>query len=594
MSNHLRAFVRYNNNGKVVPSGMVFAASQPKTGKWKEIPITFCCSTIPFPTVSSNNKELKAYVRYDGQNKLVPGGPILSRSKPKVGNWVEITDNLCCQPALGCGAPYFINLLETGTNPAIEYPGTSCVDSDCNMVVGYTIGTTYPDPNTQLHQAVIIKYDKDGNTLWQKVQNIETPWDFATLGNYTVKIASVNVDSNNDIYVCDIFSIYKLSGVDGSLIWFKPLHYLITFPTGGTYPQSNSSLYINTNNELYLCFNSYTGVITTGCLASYLQRIVTIVKINPTTGDGLIEKTINISSPVDGIVLSNYVACFTPLTGDSNGNIFVSLYYGFCLETAPGSGIFDNYGVNDTVKFDNNLNYISNFQYNVDPGSNVFPIIQNSVYTDFYNLHLDKANNFYFNCWGNASGPDPLLFYRSKVDSSYNLQWCKKIEYSGALSYLDFSQAVADSDGNSYILATDYDSIGHLIKIDTNGNLVWATEITSSVGDAQLYNDLWYWNPNQLSISEDIITIILGTIDVNVPDRKAIFIKYPKNTQLLGTYGTTTFTDVTSQYTVSSLTPLIKSIPIIVTPTNYYTPNLTPYTYSIVPATNYTVSTTPI
>ena len=41
-------------------------------------------------------KDLKAYVRYDGQGKIVPSSVILARSKPKVGKWVEGPAYLCC------------------------------------------------------------------------------------------------------------------------------------------------------------------------------------------------------------------------------------------------------------------------------------------------------------------------------------------------------------------------------------------------------------------------------------------------------------------------------------------------------------------
>jgi hypothetical protein len=44
-----------------------------------------------------SNQNLKAYVRYDGQKKIVPGSLILRENKPTVGNFVEIMPvNLCC------------------------------------------------------------------------------------------------------------------------------------------------------------------------------------------------------------------------------------------------------------------------------------------------------------------------------------------------------------------------------------------------------------------------------------------------------------------------------------------------------------------
>ena len=45
-----------------------------------------------------NRKDLKAYVRYDGSGRVVPGSLILRRQKPKVGNWTEIPAYECCNP----------------------------------------------------------------------------------------------------------------------------------------------------------------------------------------------------------------------------------------------------------------------------------------------------------------------------------------------------------------------------------------------------------------------------------------------------------------------------------------------------------------
>jgi hypothetical protein len=45
--------------------------------------------------MATNNK-LKAYVRFDGTGRIIPGSLILQRFKPKVGNWKEIDANECC------------------------------------------------------------------------------------------------------------------------------------------------------------------------------------------------------------------------------------------------------------------------------------------------------------------------------------------------------------------------------------------------------------------------------------------------------------------------------------------------------------------
>jgi hypothetical protein len=46
--------------------------------------------------MTPNKRDLKAYVRFDGSGRIVPGSLILRRNKPKVGKWQEITAYECC------------------------------------------------------------------------------------------------------------------------------------------------------------------------------------------------------------------------------------------------------------------------------------------------------------------------------------------------------------------------------------------------------------------------------------------------------------------------------------------------------------------
>lgn len=48
--------------------------------------------------MASNKRDLKAYVRYDGNGRLIAGSLILSRVKPKVGDWKEVEAYECCNP----------------------------------------------------------------------------------------------------------------------------------------------------------------------------------------------------------------------------------------------------------------------------------------------------------------------------------------------------------------------------------------------------------------------------------------------------------------------------------------------------------------
>lgn len=46
----------------------------------------------------SNRKDLKAYVRYDGSGRVVPSSLVLRKTMPKNGKWVEVAAYECCNP----------------------------------------------------------------------------------------------------------------------------------------------------------------------------------------------------------------------------------------------------------------------------------------------------------------------------------------------------------------------------------------------------------------------------------------------------------------------------------------------------------------
>lgn len=44
----------------------------------------------------SNQRNLKAFVRFDGSGRVVAGSLVLRKNKPKVGKWKEIQAYECC------------------------------------------------------------------------------------------------------------------------------------------------------------------------------------------------------------------------------------------------------------------------------------------------------------------------------------------------------------------------------------------------------------------------------------------------------------------------------------------------------------------
>lgn len=59
----------------------------------------------------ANNKNLKAFVRYDGSGRVVSGSLILRLNKPKVGRWEQVKTYECCGPVV----PPIVTALVVGT-----------------------------------------------------------------------------------------------------------------------------------------------------------------------------------------------------------------------------------------------------------------------------------------------------------------------------------------------------------------------------------------------------------------------------------------------------------------------------------------------
>ena len=91
--------------------------------------------------MATNNK-LKAYVRYDGTRRVIPGSLILQRFKPKVGNWKEIPANECCNYE-----PLPANWIEFVVNTTGDtwFTFNFTTTGPINFTVDWGDGTTYSD-----------------------------------------------------------------------------------------------------------------------------------------------------------------------------------------------------------------------------------------------------------------------------------------------------------------------------------------------------------------------------------------------------------------------------------------------------------------
>ena len=91
----------------------------------------------------ADNIHLKAFVRLDGQNRVVAGSLIMRKNKPRVGHWMEIVTGQCCVPPVAdpFGFPNDEEPLTTTTSTTIV-PGTTTTTT--TLVPTTTTTTTIP------------------------------------------------------------------------------------------------------------------------------------------------------------------------------------------------------------------------------------------------------------------------------------------------------------------------------------------------------------------------------------------------------------------------------------------------------------------
>lgn len=133
-----------------------------------------------------NKRDLKAYVRYDGSGRIIPGSNILSRKQPKVGNWVETSAYECCTPSQSRGT----SPLTICVSGFIDNPGFSGT---------YTyVGLTGGKPH----------YEKDGNLY-------DVYWGNGQWNIGHVAISEQDVDSPDlvTIWLSESGEIYVVAGI---------------------------------------------------------------------------------------------------------------------------------------------------------------------------------------------------------------------------------------------------------------------------------------------------------------------------------------------------------------------------------------------
>jgi hypothetical protein len=156
--------------------------------------------------MATNKRDLKAYSRFDGTGRIVPGSTVLRRNKPKVGNWKETQAYECCSPDLNTSYRCCI---------AIQ----AIADSDSGLY-GFTLQTKEGGPNLTgsiqwtSTASESFSLEADGN-------DYDFEYDLEGLIPHTVYLCIDNPSQIQDFEIgfgpgnsVTISNLYQLEGID--------------------------------------------------------------------------------------------------------------------------------------------------------------------------------------------------------------------------------------------------------------------------------------------------------------------------------------------------------------------------------------------
>lgn len=77
----LTAYIRYDSQGRIVPGGPIVTQTKPAVGNWQ---------VVTEGTSATLVGQLRAFVKLDRYNKPLAGSLFLGKSKPATGKWLEV------------------------------------------------------------------------------------------------------------------------------------------------------------------------------------------------------------------------------------------------------------------------------------------------------------------------------------------------------------------------------------------------------------------------------------------------------------------------------------------------------------------------
>lgn len=466
----------------------------------------------------ANKRDLKAYVRYDGTGRIIPGSLILNKFKPAVGDWSEINAYECCNPTppipLGCSS-FWINQTFNPGGPEVDAVGAG-IDSQCNSFIFMTDYLPNPNnPNTESGVCFLLqKFDDAGNLVWNRV------FDFVEDGNSLMYAQAMAVDKEGNpicfiVYRNDIILNTNISAIvkfdnNGNQLWSKAL---LNNPSESDYV---NSVAFDSSNNMYVSFsnNPITGT-----------KHTSVKKISPA-----------------GVVLASKIITFVGdcyesyLSVNSAGEVYL-----IATDTNP----LDY--KQHVIKLDSSLNEIWNKSFSTP------------VNCFLYGVGLDKDENVVFQVGrGISTNVDPIFGTYIKISPEGNvLGTVKMSNVTEPTISLGTYQLNLDSEGNTYVSSAfptaipGYTNIAPqflvIAKISSIGTFEWAYALDDSLGNN--INTWFYYCPIAGNLVNN--SLVLGCYDDVDPYNGTLF-KLPLTLVPDGSYGNYTITNITNLWTTSS------------------------------------------
>jgi hypothetical protein len=195
--------------------------------------------------MTPNKRDLKAYSRFDGTGRIVPGSTVLRRNKPKVGNWKETQAYECCSPDLNTSYRCCIAIQAIADSESGLYGFTLQVRNGGPNLTGSIQWTSTVSESFSLvadGNDYDFEYDLEGlipHTVYLCIDNASQIQDF-----------EIGFGPGNSVAISNLYQLEGIEEWDGDNMEFNSLDF-----TG-----------ITTITELYHANTGLQHINITGCV----------------------------------------------------------------------------------------------------------------------------------------------------------------------------------------------------------------------------------------------------------------------------------------------------------------------------------------